>query len=879
MTTHQLSRAVVARLDLRSDAPRLVSQAALRALVAGQLAPQGLAEPDDQRFLVVDTPAGLTAHQEQYELISGYRTVGEVRVLCLLVGGLPAAEPGAADPYPAERRLVRPAVLRSSTTSLLWVGDLRSARVADRQAPVDDPHALAVLVDLLLVPELFDEVLDALAPMPDGVAAPAVRLLEQDLAEEVRDRAWREALLRFAGEDADGTTGGTVTAADLPKHLADLLTGRPGGIQHHRLPGGPADRAYRACAEALAEAEDEAAVLAGWRGLLGPAARRAFETALEHARATLDEYRQLAERVLRSETGPAAGRSAADGHGRLAQLGLRVPPSDGAGERVGEGLRQYAERLLGEGLALRSVAQRFVYLAGRVEPVPNTVLLPRLARYSREAVAERAVPSAQGAPFPPVPGRRTALTVLAGVLGGLWSWPTTPLALLVPLLLLGAALLGAARLAEPGAGPRAGLGPRGRWQAARSGVAALAGGVAGALAGAAWAAPMWLGVVALVAGFGIAEGVALANWRDQAGEWSRSRGTDAVQDALNGLDALLAEAVSEHWAAEERLYCADAARSVATVLRATAAAAETEAATGQAVADGPRLPSTASPVAPDPAAPGDEEWLLAQTPLGGPEFTDVTDPDEDADWTARYAWESQPGADEGQAPEPAPTPGAVQDPAPGAGQGPAPGAPRWLDREAGEGGPDLVATLAGDLTDAAMTALGPYWGAVDRGQAGATALPRIEERVRELLSVARNHLRRNGVVPAPPYAAAHRTRSGSANLLGIGSQRIAEAAGPNADRQAVVQLSSAEQSTLLNRDPSAVSWLRFAPQAVRGEIERAATGSEPTAPEATAVWTTSGRYVGLLRLTPLRVGVVHTVRPRQPDEDPGYGVQTGGNPW
>ncbi len=178
-----------------------------------------------------------------------------------------------------------------------------------------------------------------------------------------------------------------------------------------------------------------------------------------------------------------------------------------------------------------------------------------------------------------------------------------------------------------------------------------------------------------------------------------------------------------------------------------------------------------------------------------------------------------------------------------------------------------------------------YWGAVERGQAGARAVRRTEERVRELLSTARHHLQHNGVLAPPPFAAPRRVRATSANLLGTDPHGLAELVGADADRQAVVQLSTPEQGTLLSRDPASATWLRFAPGAVRDEVEKSWRASGSVHPEQ-VLWTSSGRYAGLVRLTPLRVGVVHTVRARHgsgpdgTDPDTARTEQHGtGNPY
>ncbi|MFJ8539119.1 hypothetical protein [Streptomyces sp. NPDC093591] len=830
-------------LDLRAGAAALHSPSALRARVAQELGRAGLPEPDEPLFLVVDTPAGLTDHQPQYELLTGYRAVGEVRLLVLLVGSAPGAFAGAEGGFQPDRRLLRPAVLRASGTALLWAGDLRSARTALEQPEPDDPDALAVLVDVLSVPDVYLDVLERIQQLPEAVAAPGVRLLEQDLPPEVRDRAWRDALTRFAGADTELAPDVLLTAssgADLPEPLRGLVAGRGGRDLGHREPGGVADDAYRACADALDYAEDALAGLRTLPGLLRSSRREAFEADVDQARQALDTYRDLVATALRSGGGSAP--SAAESATRLAALGLRVPSAEGLGERIGEGLREFAHKLLGQQLALRSVAQRFTGLAGRVEPVPGSALLPKLAPHSAEAVARQTgAAGTVGAEVPGIAVVGPLAAAGAGLLGALWSGPFLGLAVVVPLLFAGMALLGSARLK--------GTGRRGRWGVAPT-VAAVAGTVVGATVGYATDSPVWVGTVGLLVALGVAEETVRRLWRAAAAAWAPGHATAVLRRALEGLDAVLAEGVREHWAVEERLYCADAARSVAGMLRATAAAAEAE-----AVPEPEHL--VAAGVSPAFGASGagtsvEDDWLVDDTDLE-PDAA-LADSD-DGDWASVYAWEDEP-AEEEKAKEPGRDSGGAPTGRRGKGV-----APRWLERESGEGGPELVATLSADLTDAALEAMKHYWGAVERGQAGARAVLRTEERVRELLSTARHHLQHNGVLAPPPFAAPRRVRATSANLLGTDPHGPAELVGAEADRQSVVQLSTPEQGTLLSRDPSAAVWLRFAPRAVRDEVEKAWRTSGSAHPED-VLWTSSGRYAGLVRLTPLRMGVVHTVRPR-----------------
>ncbi|GFH36544.1 hypothetical protein [Streptomyces pacificus] len=850
----------VVHLDLRAGAAELDSAPALRGKVARQLGRAGLPEPDHPLFLVVDTPAGLTDHRRQYELLTAYRAPGEVRMLVLLVGSAPGSYAGEDEAFQPDRRLIRPSVLRASGVAVLWAGDLRSARTALEQLPADDPDALAVLVDVLSVPDVFLRVLQDARALPDAVAALGVRLLEQDLPPDVRERAWRDALTRFAGVDREPAApapGAVLSGAELPDPLRGLVAGRGGREVHHRIPGGPADRAYHDTARALEQAEQDAAALRSLPGLLGRTRRAAMEDHLDEAHRAVDAYRELVAAALRSDGGSDAVPSAAESASRLAALGLHVPAAAGVGDRIGEGLREYAVGLLDRGLALRAVAQRFTALAGQVEPVPGSTLLPRLAVHPAGRAPGR-VAARPADPVPPRAAGATAAAALAGLLGGVWQGFAAALALLVPVLFAVAALCGASRL-------RDGSAPRSAGRALRGpAVAAVCGAAAGVAVAFAVGAPPWVGLAGLLVAAGVTVECVRRLWRAAAGAWVGGQGAAELREALDGLDGLLARLVREHWAAEERLYCADAARSVAGMLRATAAAAEAEALPE---------PKRGDRAVSEPWA--DDDWLTSASALeaGDMGYADDADGADDAWALAFAADEASGGAAEGPS---VPRPAARAEPWD---QGPA-RVPRWLHRETGEGGPDLVATLAGDLTDAVLVAMDSYWGAVERGQAGALAHAlRTEERVRDLLSAARAHLRRNGVLAAPPFAAPHRSRAGSASLLGTDPHRVAGLVGADAARGAVVQLSSPEQGALLSRDPSAAIWLRFAPDAVRGEVEtqwRTNGSGQVEDP----LWTSTGRYAGLIRLTPLRMGVVDTVRPRHTDgEDPDSHAWEDADAW
>lgn len=476
------------------------------------------------------------------------------------------------------------------------------------------------------------------------------------------------------------------------------------------------------------------------------------------------------------------------------------------------------------------------------------------------------------------PAAAGPVAAVAGLLGALWQGPLLSLALVVPLLFLAVSLLGASRLRGAGRPGRWAVGPQ---------IAAWGGALTGALVAYAADPAPWLGTSGLLIGLCAAAETARRLWRGAADAWAPGHATRALRQALNGLDALLAKGVQEHWAVEERLNCADAARSVAGVLRATAAAAEAEAV--------PEPDRTATVEggggAYDTYGDGEfaaDDWLSSTPDAFSGAGDGPADENNDDDWMSAYAWPDAPlwddpadatdPTDDTDPPVSAPTSTSARKQHPAPPDAPRPngadGTPRWLDRETAEGGPELVATLTADLADAAMEAMRSYWGAVERGQAGTLAATRIEGRVAELLSTARRHLRHNGVLAAPPFPTARRSRPAPANLLGTDPRGPAGLVGAETDRQAVVQLSSPEQGALLSRDPAAAVWIRFAPLAVRDEVEKVWRTNGSGRPEEVE-WTSSGRYAGLLRLTPLRPGVVDTFRPRHDGDGDGDGDEYG----
>lgn len=827
MTVEQGTPQPVIRLSLLEDSERLDDDQRLAAAVAALLAPYGLDIPGTYRFLVVDTPEGLARHQSVYERLLRYQRASRISLLCVLTGH-PHPDPGTHEASPVLRL---PAMLRTTSVGVLWIGDLKAAGRHGPPAPdgVPDAQALSALTGLLLVPELFDQVLRRLAATCNGVAAPGVRLLEYDLSPTARDRAWADGAARFVGQPSQGTGAertGSGVSSSLPQPLDRLADGSGSAPAVEYARGGPLEQGRSRCVDALRAAGQAKNQLATVGGLLDDQYADDFSVALAMARTALGEYRGQVTGVVALGARPPATTEPAEAALRLKELGLTLPPSGITPEQSGQGLRELALRLFGSGLTLSGVADRFEDCSARMMPYQDDALV-------REP--ERACPQellALGGGSPPhapeaAPGARV-LTFVAGALAGLGVWPWTAGAAGVVLLALFGATLIPRHLPESAPRVRSAFG---RGYALAQGIAALLGGAAAAALGTRVGLPGWTAPIGLPAGLVLAWIVVVREWNRAVRQVWKDSGAAALQGAVRALDDVLDQAVRQRWWAEpERTGCAEAARSVSVVLSGVSTTVTAEAAAGVRTEESTAGLDTDG----EGGAPGTGSRL--DVPV----------------WMRRAG--SATGTGTGYASGGWPVSGSP-------GGAPDDQTPPWVHREDGDGGPDLVATLGSDFADLVVRALEPYWESVKGGHSASGAAKQMAKRVRGLLNVARRHLLHNGVVPAPPYADPKRARSGPAGLLGLGLDQLMDVAAPDADPDLVMQLVSPGQLPLLSRDPSAVEWIRFAPAAVRAQLDRRSADDE-------TLWTYSGRYAGRLRLTPLRAGSVETLMSYGGTHDP-----------
>lgn len=336
-------------LDLRAGGPDDPGAAVRAALDVPQ--PGG-----ERRFLVVDEAAGLVAHQLLYERLSSY---GPAQIVCLAVGTR------------GERTLRRTLALRPPAAGVLWLLDTPGDAV-----PGD--AVLRPLVEVLSTPEVFDAVLGSLGGVVHGVAVPAVRVLEHDLTDEARARAWRQAVEGLTGPEVPA---GAASAEQVPGALALLLDeGVPRSLAGHDwLPRvGRAGAELAACQEALEDAVDGYERVRGAAGLLTGVGRTVdLPGDVERLTRELARFRT----TVADAFGAAGGtRLTAEHRGVLRDRGVELPEMPREISRAGivPALRDHTYEMIGKGLPLRSVAARLSALSARTAPAGSASRLARL---------------------------------------------------------------------------------------------------------------------------------------------------------------------------------------------------------------------------------------------------------------------------------------------------------------------------------------------------------------------------------------------------------------------------------------------------------------------------------------------------------------------
>ncbi|MCX5229312.1 hypothetical protein [Streptomyces sp. NBC_00233] len=875
-------------LDLRT-AGAYDSDAVVRAALD---APQPAGE---RRFLVLDEADRLVSHQLLYERLSSY---GPAHIVCLAVG------------VRGERTVRRTLTLRPPAAGVLWVFD-----TTEEGVPAE--AVLRPLVDVLSTPEVFDAVLRALGEVVHGVAVPAVRVLEHDLTDEARARAWRQAVEGLTGPEVPA---GTASAEQVPPSLALLLDeSLPRSLADHRwLPAqGRAGLRLATCDDSVQDAVDGYHRVRGAAGLLTGAGRTVdLPGDIERVAGELERFRTAVADAFAAAGG---SRLTAEHRGVLRDRGIELPEMPREISRAGivPALRDHTHELIGKGLPLRSVAARLSALSARTAPVGSAT---RLARLDAICGPERLRRLGGRYPFTAGGSRPVAFAVtgLLALLAGVWpvlGWILGPA---VGVLAAGLAHLMLRR--RPNRSPDGRIDGGGATGAAPRLFGGVLGGLVGAGLGQFLGLPPWAGAVALAVSLTAVFLLALRDWSRAVDDWWARADPEDAWRILREVQSLVVTTAVHDWLfAEVRHHCSAGAGAVARLLRGLADTADAHG-RGPSPTHGPGYAYVPSADSDDPGERGlRRESAGPPGPDGGTSswsWEDWGDDGADDVWSdmdeeppspvrapappahgSPYASDPFGPSEASGAPGPFGPSGPVdpsgpfrssvpsdRDPAVarggaawgGPGGGPAP-APAWLERRYGDGGPLLVDTLVGDLVAGTLLILDRCWAGIERDP-GAVVPAVHEERIAELLDDTRVRLERDVAASPPPRydglrdqdalsgLAAFTDRSerpDAARLTGVAPDAVARLVLADDDPARTVALCGPEHMRLLSHDPLAARQVRFVPEAMR----RGAAGDDIWRGIAEdVVWTGAGRHAGILRLVPLRADVVHTVRAEEAGE-------------
>lgn len=856
-------------LDLRAGGPDDPGAAVRAALDVPQ--PGG-----ERRFLVVDEADGLVGHQLLYERLSSY---GPAQIVCLAVGAR------------GDRTLRRTLTLRPPAAGVLWLLDTGGDDKTDGRHASDDA-ALRPLVEVLATPEVFDAVLGSLGEVVHGVAVPAVRVLEHDLTDEARARAWRQAVEGLTGPEVPA---GSASPEDVPGALA-LLLGEsvPRSLSGHDwLPArGRAGARLAACQEALDDAVDGHDRVRGAAGLLTGAGR---DVDLPGDIERLTEELARLRTAVADAFGAAGGtRLTAEHRGVLRDRGIELPELPREITRAGivPALRDHTYDLIGRGLPLRSVAARLSALSARTAPAGSS---SRLARLDAICGPERLRRLGRRYPFT-AGGSRPAAFALTGLLALLAGvWPVLGWVLGPAVGGLAAALAWLMLRRRPNRSPDGRIDGGGATGAAPRLVGGVLGGLAGAGLGQFLGPPVWAGAVALAVSAAAVVLLALRDWTRAVDDWWARADPEEAGRIVREIHALVVTTAVHDWLfADVRHHCSAGAGAVSRLLRDLAGTADAYGG-GWTPDRGPERASawtadrTSDPVS-DWASWDDEPSEPTSGPGRGPNpgggadtgtgtwsWDDWSDAGEEDGWSdmAEEPPVRDPAASSYAPPSP-PPPSRAPSPYPPSSPQAAP-APAWLERRYGDGGSALVDTLVGDLVAGAVLLVDGCWAGIERDP-GATDHTAQTRRLTELLDETRIRLERDAAAsPPPPYeglrdlgaltslaALTDRSeRPDAARLTGVAPDAVARLLRTEDDPGSTVALCGPAHLRLLSHDPLAARQVRFVPEAMR----RGTAGDDIWRGTAEGVvWTGAGRHAGILRLVPLRADVVHTVRAEEAGE-------------
>ncbi|WP_017570363.1 hypothetical protein [Nocardiopsis halotolerans] len=166
--------------------------------------------------------------------------------------------------------------------------------------------------------------------------------------------------------------------------------------------------------------------------------------------------------------------------------------------------------------------------------------------------------------------------------------------------------------------------------------------------------------------------------------------------------------------------------------------------------------------------------------------------------------------------------------------------------------PELESVLHGDLAALARAALEPLWSGLRSGVPVGDPYQGTRDRAADLLEEYRSHLARVGPHTPPRFTDAgtpRRVHDGSGLDRALRTLRMEPG-------ERMLQLCDPKHLRLLGDAVSSIGTVRFAPKSLREQLSH--DGDRAFEAAQTTVWTHGGRLAGIMRLVPLRPGVVRT---------------------
>ena len=329
---------------------------------------------DSGRVLAVDDATALVDHYSIYQAMQRSR-LGR-KVVCVAVGS-PASR--------AESEAIRATpVLNNDTALTLWVGDMDGVGWPNEPAhptsmsggrPQLGKSELRALLDVLLLPEVFDAVVGMSESMPGRMASPGQLVLAGQVGLDDLTRAMVTAVAAVAGRPDHERPA---AVAGLEGYLS--VIGTPGTEQSdvRRLrENSPMDVLHRRCVE---QGRRAARSVGGLVGPLGPTFADHSTTVvaeLREAGESLAEFRRSAEELFTS----IDGRTGIDQARRddLDQSGIVMDePPDTDRLSITDQLQQQIVAGLDRGRSLATLAAWLRGLADQAVPAGSAGQLPLL---------------------------------------------------------------------------------------------------------------------------------------------------------------------------------------------------------------------------------------------------------------------------------------------------------------------------------------------------------------------------------------------------------------------------------------------------------------------------------------------------------------------